>query len=57
MNYEINVIFLIKPFFYLTKKSRQKFKCFENEKRFPKPNEKKFTFRFDHQAERKTFAL
>ena len=28
---EINLIFLIKPFFYMTEKSRQKFKYFENE--------------------------
>ena len=31
-NFEINVIFLIKPFFYMTKKSRQNFKYLENEK-------------------------
>ena len=29
-----NLIFLIKPFFYMTKKSRQKFKYLENEKGF-----------------------
>ena len=31
---EINLIFLIKPFFYMTEKSRQKFKYFENKKSF-----------------------
>ena len=34
INFEINLIFLIKPFFYLTKKVRQKFKCYSNEKSF-----------------------
>ena len=34
MNFEINLIFLIKPFFYMTKKSRQKFKYLENGKSF-----------------------
>ena len=34
INLEINLIFLIKPFFYMTKKSRQKFKYFENEESF-----------------------
>ena len=33
-NFEINLIFLIKPFFYMTKKSKQKFKYLENERRF-----------------------
>ena len=32
--FEINLIFLIKAFCYVTKKSRQKFKYFENEKSF-----------------------
>ena len=32
INFEINPIFLAKPFFY--KKSRQKFKYLENEKNF-----------------------
>ena len=32
INFEINSVFLIKPFFYMTKKSRQKYKYFENEK-------------------------
>ena len=31
---EINLLFLIKPVFYLTKKSRQKFKYLKNEKSF-----------------------
>ena len=30
MNFETNVIFLMKPFFYMTKKSRQKLKYLEN---------------------------
>ena len=34
VNFEINLIFLIQPFFYMTKNSRQKFKFLENEKRF-----------------------
>ena len=34
IDFEINLIFLIKPFSYMTKKSRQKFKYFENEKSF-----------------------
>ena len=34
MNFEINLIFLIKSFFYIIKKLRQKFKYFENEKSF-----------------------
>ena len=31
-NFEINLIFLTKPFFYITKNSRQKIKHLENEK-------------------------
>ena len=34
INLEINLIFQIKPFFYMTKKSRQKLKYLENEKSF-----------------------
>ena len=34
LNFEINLIFLIKLIFYLTKKSRQKFKYLENKKSF-----------------------
>ena len=34
INFEINLIFLIKPFFYMTKKSRQKIKYLEKEKTF-----------------------
>ena len=30
INFEIDLIFLIKPFFYMNKKSRQKFKHLEN---------------------------
>ena len=34
IKFEINFIFLIKSFFYVTKKSRQKFKYLENKKEF-----------------------
>ena len=34
MDFETNLIFLIKLFLYMTKKSRQKLKYFENEKSF-----------------------
>ena len=34
INVEINLIFLIKLFFYVTQKQRQKFKYSENEKKF-----------------------
>ena len=34
IDFEINLIFQIKPFFYKTKTSRQKFKYLKNEKRF-----------------------
>ena len=34
INVEINLIFLIKPSLYMTKKSRQKFKHLENENSF-----------------------
>ena len=34
VNFEINLIFLIKPFFYKTWKSRKKLKYLENEKSF-----------------------
>ena len=34
INFEINLVFLIKPFFYMTKKLKQKFKYLENEKSF-----------------------
>ena len=33
-NFEINLIFLIRPSFYMSKKSRRKFKYLENEKSF-----------------------
>ena len=33
-NFEIHLAFLIKPFFYMTKKSIQKFKYLENENTF-----------------------
>ena len=34
INFEINLTFLIKSFFYMIKKPRLKFKHFENEKNF-----------------------
>ena len=34
IKFEINLTFLIKPFWYITKRSRQKLKYFENEKSF-----------------------
>ena len=34
INFEINLVLLIKPFFYMTKRSGQKFKYLENEKSF-----------------------
>ena len=34
VDFEINLIFLFKPFCDMTKKSRQKFKYFEDEKSF-----------------------
>ena len=34
INFKINLIFLIKTFLYMTKKSRQKLKYLENEKSF-----------------------
>ena len=34
IKFEIDLVFLIKPFCYMTKKSRQKFKYLENEKSF-----------------------
>ena len=34
INFETNLGFLIKTFFYMTKKSRQKLKYLENEKSF-----------------------
>ena len=34
INFEISIIFLIKPFFYVSKKLRQKLKYLENEKSF-----------------------
>ena len=34
IEFEINLIFLIKPFRYITKKSRQKLKYLDNEKSF-----------------------
>ena len=33
-NFEIKFIFLMKPFFYMSKKSREKFKYLDNEKSF-----------------------
>ena len=34
INLKINLIFLIKPFLYITKKSREKLKYLEDEKSF-----------------------
>ena len=34
INFDINLIFLIKPFFYMTNSSRQKFEHLENKKSF-----------------------
>ena len=34
INFENNLIFLVKPFFYITKKSVQKCKYFKNKKNF-----------------------
>ena len=34
INFEIDFVFLIKPFFYTIKNSRQKLKYIENEKSF-----------------------
>ena len=34
IKFDNNLIFVIKPFCYMTKKSRQKFKCIENEKNY-----------------------
>ena len=34
INFEINLILQIKPFFYMTKKLRQKFKYLQNKKKF-----------------------
>ena len=34
INFEMNLAFLIKPFYYLTKKSRQTFKYLENKKTY-----------------------
>ena len=42
-NFEINLIFLIKLLFCLTKKSREKVKYFEKEKSFLKWNKKHFS--------------
>ena len=43
MKFEINIIFLIKPFFNMTNKSRQKFKYLENEKSFQDEIKKHFS--------------
>ena len=41
-NFEINLIYLIKPFFYMTKKSSQKPKYLGNEKSFYRVKQKAF---------------
>ena len=38
INFEINLIFLIKLFYYINRKPRQKFNCFENKKGAMKSN-------------------
>ena len=43
ISFEINLIFLIRPFFYKTKKFRQKFKYLENEKSFKGEMKKHFS--------------
>ena len=43
MKFETNLIFLIKPFCYMTKTSRQKLKYRENKKSFWKGNKKHFS--------------
>ena len=43
INFEINFIFLVKPFFYMTKKPRKKIKYLENEKNFLSWNKKHFS--------------
>ena len=42
INFEVNLIFLIKSFFCMTKMSRQKFKYIENEKKLLRWNKKYF---------------
>ena len=34
INFEINLVFIIKPFFFMTEKSRQNFKYLDNKKSF-----------------------
>ena len=43
MNFEINLIFLIKPFINITEHSRQKFKCLVNQKSFQGEKKKDFS--------------
>ena len=43
INFEINLIFLIKQFFYMTKKSRQKVKYLEKEKKLLRWNKNYFS--------------
>ena len=46
MNFEINLTFLIKPFFYMTRKLRQKFKYLKNKKSFQCEIKKTFFINF-----------
>ena len=46
INLEINLSFLIKPFFYITKTSRQKFKYPKSEKSHEKKKQKNFSINF-----------
>ena len=45
INFEINIIFLIKPFSCMTKRSRQKFQCLQNKNNF-QSEIKRFFFPF-----------
>ena len=44
IKFEINLIFLTKPFCYMTQKSRQKLKYLEKEKSFPQIEKKNVIF-------------
>ena len=54
INFEINLIFLIKPFFYMTKKSRQTFKYLAHKKAF-KVKEKAFFIIFIGPSDAKDY--
>ena len=44
IKFEINLIFLTKPFYYMTQKSRQKLKYLEKEKSFPQIEKRNVIF-------------